>query len=218
MREEIEAGSYSVGEKLPTEAELSQSFEVSRSVVREAIAQLRSAGLVESRQGSGAFVRNAERPKAFRVDPALLLRSRQLAPVFELRIELEKSAAGLAADRRTRQQLGRMRSTLEEIEDLIEAGRWGADPDYRFHVLIAEAAHNAYLRNLLDYVTRQISASVALRRRQHPPTIALLRRVHREHRDILAAIVERDAKAARSAVGTHLLGAAARLGLVFGKE
>lgn len=74
------------------------------------------------------------------------------------------------------------------------------------------------LRNLLVYVTTQITAAVALRRRQQPPTIALLRRVHGEHEEILAAIAARDPELARRAVGMHLLGAAARLGLNFGEE
>lgn len=75
MRKEIEAGGYAVGEKLPAEAELSQIFDVSRSVVREAIALRRSDGLVGSRQGAGAFVLNARRPRPFRIDPALILRA-----------------------------------------------------------------------------------------------------------------------------------------------
>lgn len=218
IREQIATGGYAVGSKLPTEAELCRSFEVSRSVIREAMAQLRSAGLVASRQGSGVFVMQLEAVEAFRVDGALLLHARQLAPVFELRIELEKSAAELAAERRSRQQLAELRGALRQIEQCIRTGDWGSDPDYSFHMLICEAAGNRHLWRLLQHVTTQIIASVAARRRRDPPTPAVLDRVHREHEEILAALTDRRGAAASAAMEGHLLGAAERLGLSFGKE
>lgn len=218
IREEIELGGYAAGSKLPTEAELSRSFQVSRSVVREAMAQLRSAGLVDSRQGSGVFVLERGASDGFRIDGARLLHARQLAPVFELRIELERSAAELAAKRRTRRQLHSMRRALDAIGGEIADGRWGRDPDYTFHMLIAEAAGNGPLSDLLAHVTSEITASVAARRRRNPPDREVLAQVHRQHEDILAALKERDAEAAGAAVDAHLRGAAERLGLTFGKE
>lgn len=218
IRHEIENGAYEVGAKLPTEAELSRSFEVSRSVVREAIAQLRSAGLVDSRQGSGVYVQQPVRAKAFAIDGTQLMHAHQLAPVFELRIELEKTAVELAAVRRTRRELAALRRVLAEIGDLIAEGRWASEPDYTFHMLIAQAAGNSHLLRLLEHVTTQITASVAARRRRSPPDAATLARVHREHEEILAALVDRQAEAGSAAMEGHLLGAAERLGLRFGRE
>jgi DNA-binding FadR family transcriptional regulator len=57
----IRAGNLQPGQKLPTEAELVQQLEVSRTVVREAVSQLKSRNLVESRQGSGVYVKAAPR-------------------------------------------------------------------------------------------------------------------------------------------------------------
>lgn len=218
IRHEIETGSYAAGAKLPTEAELSRSFEVSRSVVREAIAQLRSAGLVDSRQGSGVFVQRVDAARSFQIDGSRLMHARQLAPVFELRIELEKTAAGLAAVRRTRKELSGLRQTLVQIERLIATGNWAEEPDYTFHMQIAQASGNSHLARLLEHVTTQITASVAARRRRSPPDAATLDRVHREHEEILAALVDRRAEAASAAVEGHLQGAAERLGLTFGRE
>lgn len=215
IQREIHGGKYSGGERLPTEASLSELFGVSRGVIREAIVRLKSEGLIETRQGSGAFVLSTDGPQAFRIDPAMLVHSRELGPVFELRIELEASAAALAARRRTRRHVTRMRQSLAEIGELIERGEWGLDPDYGFHIEIAEAAGNAYLRDLLHYVTRRITHSVALRRRSDPPTPAVLRGVHHEHEEVLAAIADRDPERAGREIRSHLEGAAERLGLSF---
>ena len=56
---EIRTGRLTVGNKLPTEAALALQFSVSRTVVREAVSRLKSIGLVDSRQGSGVFVKDA---------------------------------------------------------------------------------------------------------------------------------------------------------------
>jgi GntR family transcriptional repressor for pyruvate dehydrogenase complex len=65
---EITEGRIAPGEKLPTEHLLATTFGVSRSVVREAIAQLRNEGLVETRQGVGAFATEIERRQSLRIE------------------------------------------------------------------------------------------------------------------------------------------------------
>lgn len=55
--EKIQSGDFTVGEKIPTELELIEQFEVSRSVIREVITELRSLGYVETRHGIGTFVK-----------------------------------------------------------------------------------------------------------------------------------------------------------------
>ncbi|KAB2875677.1 MAG: FadR family transcriptional regulator, partial [Bauldia sp.] len=101
LSEEIVAGKLAPGTRLPTEHELMRSFGVSRTVVREAIAALRSEGLVETRQGSGAFVAADSRRRPFRIDPEGLESVEQVLDVLELRICIEVEAAGLAAERRS---------------------------------------------------------------------------------------------------------------------
>ena len=99
---EIAAGRVQPGDRLPTEHELAQTFEVSRNVVREAIACLRSDGVVESRQGLGAFVVQPELRQAIRIDTDELQQSGNLRSLFELRAMLEVEAAGLAAEQGTK--------------------------------------------------------------------------------------------------------------------
>ena len=67
----IRTGDYQPGERLPSEMHMARSFGVSRTVIREAVSRLKSEGLVESRQGSGVFVRSAGMDMPFRIDPAV---------------------------------------------------------------------------------------------------------------------------------------------------
>lgn len=213
IQEAIEAGRYAIGDRLPSEAQLAEAMGVSRGIVREAIARLRAAGLVESVQGSGAYVRRAEAVPLFRIEPEQVLHTAELQAVFELRLELEVLAVGLAAARRRRRDLTQLRAQLERMARDVDAPERAVDPDYTLHVRIAEAAGNAYLRDLLAYVTRQVSDSVAMRRRKTPPDRAVLARVQAEHAAIVEAIADQDAGRAARHARTHLLGAAERLGL-----
>ncbi|NIB59842.1 FadR/GntR family transcriptional regulator, partial [Agrobacterium tumefaciens] len=101
LRSQIAKGRYKTGDRLPSEAQLTQEFGVSRTVVREAIASLRSDGLVEPRQGAGVFVLEpapVERRPFHNVD---LARVSSLIEMLELRTAVEGDAAGLAAIRRS---------------------------------------------------------------------------------------------------------------------
>ena len=97
IAEMIQAGQLSVGDKLPTEAEMVTTFSAGRSAVREAIAQLREAGLVETRHGIGAFVCSPVAAAGFKIDPNLLTSQENLRQVLELRMEIEVAGAALAA-------------------------------------------------------------------------------------------------------------------------
>jgi DNA-binding FadR family transcriptional regulator len=105
ISDEIPAGRFKPGDRLPTERELAETFGVSRNVVREAIAKLRFEGAVEPRQGSGVFVLGNKAHLALRIDTEIWRNTRLFSNLFELRSILEVEAAGLAAARRTRSQL-----------------------------------------------------------------------------------------------------------------
>lgn len=213
IQEAIEGGRYAIGDRLPSEARLAEAMGVSRGIVREAIARLRAAGMVESVQGSGAYVRRAEPVPEFRIEPEQVLHAAELQGVFELRLELEVLAVGLAATRRRRRDLTALRAQLDRMARDVDAPERAMDPDYTLHVLIAGASGNAWLRDLLAYVTRQVSDSVAVRRRQAPPDRAVLARVQEEHAAIVRAIADQDPAEAGRLARRHLMGAAERLGL-----
>lgn len=112
---QISEGSLLPGQKLPTEHNLAQSFGVSRSVVREAIAQLRNEGLVETRQGVGAFVTEPDKRHAIRIEPETLANRDSFRSLFQLRMALEIEAAGLAAVHHDENDMMQLNEALAEM-------------------------------------------------------------------------------------------------------
>ena len=133
---EILSGRLQPGARLPTEQELSIATGVSRTVVREAVAALRADGLVMTRQGLGAFVPADVQRRPFRIDPDEVKSAKDVLQILELRMGVEVEASGLAAERRTSDDLTRIEAALKSIEAEIEAGGNAVDADFQFHLAI----------------------------------------------------------------------------------
>ena len=201
------------GDKLPTEAEIMREWGVSRTVVREALSKLQAGALVETRHGVGTFVLEPPAPSGFRIDPAEIETAVDILAVLELRISLETESAGLAAARRTKEQLNEMRRTLDELA----AGDTGSSdtvgPDFRFHHLIAVATGNRYFADIMSH----LGATLIPRARINSSRIAsedwsqYHRRLSREHEEIYDAIARRDPESARAAMRLHLTNSRERL-------
>jgi DNA-binding FadR family transcriptional regulator len=201
------------GDKLPTESEVMVAYGVSRTVVREAISRLQAGGLVETRQGVGTFVLQRAAHGPFRVDPAELATIEEVIGVLELRIAIEAEAAALAAQRRSDGQLAEMRKALDAFALSVEEAGDAVNPDFRFHLEVALAAGNRHFADLMTHLGTVIipRARVNTARLAQEARSAYLRRVGREHEAIYAAIVRRDADAAREAMRTHLANSRERL-------
>jgi GntR family transcriptional regulator, transcriptional repressor for pyruvate dehydrogenase complex len=201
------------GDKLPTEAEIMRDWGVSRTVVREAISKLQAAGLVETRHGIGTFVLEPPAAPAFRIDPAEVETAADVLAVLELRISLETESAGLAAQRRTEEQLVEMRRTLDQLAAGETGGGDTVSPDFRFHHLIAIATGNRYFADIMSH----LGATLIPRARINSSRLAredlpqYLRRLSREHEEIYDAIARGDSDAARAAMRIHLTNSRERL-------
>src|SRR5882757_4006307 len=101
LSERIRDGRLKVGDKIPTEAAIMAEFDVSRTVVREALSKLQASGLVETRHGIGTFVSQRDLSGNFKISAQDFATVADVIAVLELRISLETEAAGLAAQRRT---------------------------------------------------------------------------------------------------------------------
>lgn len=201
------------GDKLPTEAAIMRELDVSRTVVREAISRLQAAGLVETRHGIGTFVLEPSGEGAFRIDPATVTTIQDVLALLELRISLETEAAGLAAARRSDEQLQLMRQALDAFLAALEQGRETIEADFQFHLNIAGATGNRYFVDFMSYLGMTVIPRARLNTAQlsRDRQADYLQRVHREHEDILSAIALRDADAARAAMRTHLTNSRERL-------
>ena len=105
LQASIRDGQLKPGEKLPTEAEIMTRFDVSRTVVREALSKLQASGLVETRHGIGTFVLPPADKTNFKIAAGDFATLADVISVLELRISLEVESAGLAAQRRSPEQL-----------------------------------------------------------------------------------------------------------------
>ena len=124
-------------------------FRVSRTVVREAISKLQAAGLVETRHGIGTFVVGPGDGSTFRIGREQLATLHDVIAMLELRIGVEVEAAGLAAQRRTAEDLATMREALDAFSAALEAGRDAVSADFQFHLQIMRATHNRHYANLM---------------------------------------------------------------------
>lgn len=212
ISKEIVNGQFLPGDKLPSEHELAQIFNVSRNVVREAIACLRADGVLISRQGLGAFVVQPELRQAIRIDAEELQQSGNLRSLFELRSVLEIEAAGLAAQRCTKAQLARVEQALGKMSGTEKLSDAGIDADLDFHRAVAEAAGNDYLVTFLTYLAHQMRQTILTVRENHGLE-AVVELTIAEHRRIFEALTTGDPEAARDAMRAHIQAAAKRLNI-----
>lgn len=213
LQRRISRAELKPGDRLPTEKALGEAFGVSRAVVREAIARLKADGLIETRQGSGAFV--VESPKAINLrfwrgaGPEL----DELRDIFELRVMVEGAVAALAAQRRKTADLKAMAAHLAAMDDALQSGTDGADADDGFHVAMAHATSNSYIGRLVEFLGSHFSDSRKLAWHGTRRQLAHPEEAQREHRALFEAIVRGDAEDARRCAQEHLRGTAGRLGI-----
>ncbi|MFV0128955.1 FadR/GntR family transcriptional regulator [Streptomyces sp. HMX112] len=189
LRGQLADGEWAVGDRIPTEHDLAGQLGVGRNTVREAVRVLVHAGLLESRQGNGTFVRST-------ADPAAVLRGVRAAgalDVLELRIALEAEAARLAAVRRDTHDLLRLRAALTTLR---EEGDRDADADIAFHRAVVEATHNAAFTEVYRFFSVQVHESLVDSLGDHAmPAIDLA-----AHEALVAAVEAGDPDAAANAV------------------
>ncbi len=201
MRVLIRDGLLSPGQKLPSERELANRFQVSRASLREAIRALESEGLVVIRAGAGTFVSEDGFDAAMDVLANRLLAEREeLADVMELRLLLEPQITGLAAQRATTEDVDRLEAILRQQAEQVQRGEIGVVADTAFHSAVAAASHNLALERLNGTLV-EILAPV---RDESLQTPGRSYRSMESHRTILEALRAGDAEAARQAMIDHI--------------
>jgi GntR family transcriptional repressor for pyruvate dehydrogenase complex len=208
---QIESGAWQPGDRLPTEQQLAESHGVSRTVVREAVHQLKSKALVISRQGSGVYVAQTpvNRPLVF--DPAVLESVQAVVHVVEVRRVLEGEIAALAAERATRAQIAALRRALKAIDTAVAAGHDGVAEDLAFHRVIGESTGNPQFRLLLGFLEQYLREGMRITRGNEARRIDFIQAVQHEHRALVEAIASRDATAARHYATQHIIRGEERL-------
>ena len=214
LTQAIQVGEFAVGDRLPSERLLCEQFSVSRAVVREALSQMKSEGLVTSRAGSGVFVTERNQRQAFRMQDVVINEEDSLALVMELLVTIEVASTRFAAMRRTPEDLKRIRRALIGMEYEIANDRLGDDEDFAFHQAIVDATHNPHFRALSEHLEHGARRVIRQARSNTKSNHAdLVEAVQQEHKAIYDAISAGDPDQAELAAETHLRNAAKRLNI-----
>jgi GntR family transcriptional regulator, transcriptional repressor for pyruvate dehydrogenase complex len=213
LSKDIHSGLLKPGEKLPTEAVIMRNFSVSRTVVREALSRLLASQMVITRHGVGTFVADHIAKSNFSITPEDFSTLKDVISVLELRISLETEAAGLAAKRRTDENIEAMKKALIEFKDSISSASDGVTSDFEFHIQVAKSTGNRHFSDLMNYLGQMIIPRGRINSKLHR-TIedeAYLFMVNSEHESIFQAILNQDPETARAAMRTHLTNSRDRL-------
>jgi len=196
-------GNLTAGSRLPSERELASQLGVSRPSVREAMRQLELMGVIESRQGSGAFVKEVSDEDL--VQPlALLLRGRKhlLRDILETRKVIEPHLARLAAEKASTTDLEALDELVRQQQVKVRAGRMAIEEDTSFHHRLARASGNRVLLLLVESCMDLLRES----RKRNLQSPERARRSVEGHADLLLAIKRRDPDGAFEAMVRHLDG------------
>jgi GntR family transcriptional regulator, transcriptional repressor for pyruvate dehydrogenase complex len=207
----IRSGEWQPDMRLPSEQSMAVQFGVSRTVIREAIARLKNEGLVTTRQGSGAFVRDWQ-TSSLRLAPEISKSLKSVLFIAELRKGIEAEAAALAAERRTRKDLAAIEKALARVSETTRMRGDSARADMGFHRAIADASHNPYYTAILDYLSQFLVQALRVSRGNAALRDDFARQVETEHLDIVDAIRRKDSSAARLAAQIHMDQARIRIG------
>lgn len=196
----IAAGEHAAGSQLPSERTLSEQYQISRGTVRHALAIVERLGVIERRQGCGAFVKKL---------PSRAIPSRyfprefttvSLDDILCVRMAIELTAIELACDRISAATLGKLTAIVDRMESEIDDLPAFLKDDMAFHEMIIRSSGNGPL----------ITAFEAVREHHHFAHVFAHRCVGDEfaafeqHRRILQALRRRDAKAAVETLQRHL--------------
>ncbi|HLR95052.1 MAG TPA: FadR/GntR family transcriptional regulator [Jiangellaceae bacterium] len=196
------------GDRLPGERALAESLGVGRSAVREAISALEVLGIVETRAGSGTYLRSGTSellPST--LSWSLLLDQDRTAELTVVRSALERSAAELAAVHRTDEQAQHLLELVQRQREAIDDPERYVEADIAFHRELALIGGNKLLSEILS-TTRtllRVWFENAVDRR------ADIEDAIREHEEIARAVADRDVEAVSAATIRHMDTASARI-------
>ena len=201
----IETGEYKPGERLPAERVLAERLTVSRPTVREALIALEVEGRVEIRGGSGVFVLNRpETPAAATTQVPNGVPTPGPFEVLFARDLIEPDIAALAARNASPEHLTALSEALGDMVCCSAGDLKRIDYDREFHFALAEASGNSALLLAIQALWTPRVQPVYRCLEEHFHSEQVWQRAIIEHREILEAVKQGDAKAARAAMHRHM--------------
>ncbi|WP_068964806.1 FadR/GntR family transcriptional regulator [Desulfosporosinus sp. BG] len=203
----VAEGHLKPGDRLPSERELVERFQVSRASIREAISALEMMGLIEVRSGEGTYIRvvnidSVVAPLAW----MLFIEKDTDLELYEARKILEVQAAGLAAERAEEDEINEMFEALEIMRIDLEHHRLGEEADHHFHYAIARATHNKILFRLMNTISDTMRKTLQSSRSKLYEDHSTPEKLYEEHYLLYEAIKNHDVVRAQKLMLEHLVG------------
>jgi GntR family transcriptional repressor for pyruvate dehydrogenase complex len=197
----IRDGLLKPGDMLPPERELAETFQVSRSSLRDALRALELMGMVEARQGEGTVVRKPSAEAVASPLTAVLLQQREfVSELLELRGMIEPTLAARAATRAAAEDLAQLEEILRRQKEKVDRGELAIEEDSEFHYTIARASNNKVVLQVVDVFMDLLRES----RKQSLQVEGRLQKSLVSHQQILRAIAGHDAAGAENAMRRHI--------------
>jgi GntR family transcriptional regulator, transcriptional repressor for pyruvate dehydrogenase complex len=197
----LNSGAIHVGDRLPSERELAETFGVGRSAVREALKSLSLLGLLEIRQGDGTYLRKGSSTVLPQVIQwGMLLDRQHIDSLLDARRVVEIGLAELAAVRRTDQDLVELEERLELLRASIDDSSVWVGCDVNFHLQVAVSAHSETLSDVLHRLRSLLEMSMSHNQAQSEGNLAKFA----EHERVFVAIRGQDPVAASLAMREHM--------------
>ena len=201
IRELINYKNLEPGDKIPSERMLADKFEVSRSIVRDAIQKLEFYGILSSIPQSGTFVANIGVIAINgMIDDILRLKEPDFKSLVETRILLEQKTARLASLRRTEADLVQIEAAMDAYSKKVLKGEKAVQEDLLFHLAIAKASGNSTLNTLMLMITPGIITNFE---KYHVCSENLAFNGIQEHKDIFEAIKTQNPGMAKEKIKVH---------------
>jgi GntR family transcriptional repressor for pyruvate dehydrogenase complex len=200
-------GEYFIGDKLPTEKELGEIYQVSRTVVREAIKALKEKGWVETHVAKGTFVvSNVAKSVESSFDAVVRMTPENgFSNLIQVRLILEPEIAALSAERANKEDITKMRQAVKQMEESL-ADHNGIDEflkgDFSFHMAMAESTGNNLILMIIAPVVNLMRDS----QRYHLLNVAGgNQRSQHNHKKIMEAIENHNPEDARRRMRAHII-------------
>ncbi|GGB54553.1 GntR family transcriptional regulator [Lentibacillus populi] len=202
IKEQIRAGVYSVGERIPGERDMSIQLEVSRNTVREAYKILEAYGYLKAEHGRGVFIAS-EAEQIRKMTESFFISSSQISDLFAVRQVLEESVVEWATKNGTNENVEKLQSIVKDAQEIIASGRDPielAEYDLQFHLYLAEMSGN-------DVANRIMHHLIDLLRQARTQSIRIPNRAEKsvaEHDEIVKSIKEGNTVLAKKSMKYHL--------------
>lgn len=208
IRDSIQSGKYQLGDRLPPIMEMAKRFEVGQPTIREALKKLEAIGVVQIRHGTGVFVSRSDDVLMYAsTDYSGQVTQKMLLDLVGARMPIELQSVADAVRNATAEQIGELERILAEAGEHLEDDAMLNAMNMAFHGQIARASGNAVTYQLLSVLHELFSAE----QRMILGIFGSRDRDHREHAEIVEAIVQRDEALAVERMRSHLLGVQAAI-------